>query len=206
MPRARAFAVIIGDDEANAGEATPEAAACWPASNRTNSERVSVDSVCRRNHELHFGLGRIVMATYDLEEQEQIAEIKAWWKQYGNLLAGIVTAVSIAVVAWQGWNWYQRNQTAQASMVYGVLQKAVRRERCAAHQDGEWRTAREVRRTAYAPLAALTAARVMSMPAMSRRPSCSSPGSSNMARINCAIWRACVWRPCCSTKRPTMRR
>jgi predicted negative regulator of RcsB-dependent stress response len=28
------------------------------------------------------------MATYDLEEQEQIAEIKAWWKQYGALLAG----------------------------------------------------------------------------------------------------------------------
>jgi predicted negative regulator of RcsB-dependent stress response len=53
------------------------------------------------------------MATYDLEEQEQIAEIKAWWKQYGNLLAGIVTAVSIGVIAWQGWNWYQRNQAAQ---------------------------------------------------------------------------------------------
>jgi predicted negative regulator of RcsB-dependent stress response len=65
------------------------------------------------------------MATYDLEEQEQIAEIKAWWKQYGNLLAGIVTAASIGVVAWQGWNWYQRNQAAQASVVFGVLQKAV---------------------------------------------------------------------------------
>ena len=39
------------------------------------------------------------MATYDLEEQEQIAEIKAWWKQYGNLLLGIVTAASIGVIA-----------------------------------------------------------------------------------------------------------
>ena len=39
------------------------------------------------------------MATYDLEEQEQIAEMKAWWKQYGNLLAGVVAAVSIAIVA-----------------------------------------------------------------------------------------------------------
>jgi hypothetical protein len=41
--------------------------------------------------------GRIVMATYDLEEQEQIAEMKAWWKQYGNLLTGVVTAASIRV-------------------------------------------------------------------------------------------------------------
>jgi predicted negative regulator of RcsB-dependent stress response len=65
------------------------------------------------------------MATYDLEEQEQIAEIKAWWKQYGNLVTGIVTAASIGVIAWQGWNWYQRGQAAQASVVYGVLQKAV---------------------------------------------------------------------------------
>ena len=65
------------------------------------------------------------MATYDLEEQEQIAEMKAWWQQYGNLLAGIVTAASICVVGWQGWNWYQRNQAAQASLVYSVMQKAV---------------------------------------------------------------------------------
>jgi len=65
------------------------------------------------------------MATYDLEEQEQIAEIKAWWKQYGNLMVGIVTAVSVGVIAWQGWNWYQRGQAAKASMVYGALQKAV---------------------------------------------------------------------------------
>jgi predicted negative regulator of RcsB-dependent stress response len=28
------------------------------------------------------------MATYDLEEQEQIAEIKAWWKQYGSAAGG----------------------------------------------------------------------------------------------------------------------
>ena len=26
------------------------------------------------------------MAAYDLEEQEQLAELKAWWKQNGNLL------------------------------------------------------------------------------------------------------------------------
>ena len=65
------------------------------------------------------------MATYDLEEQEQLAEIKVWWKQYGNLLVNVLTAAALLVIAWQGWNWYQRNQTAQASLVYNVLQKAV---------------------------------------------------------------------------------
>jgi predicted negative regulator of RcsB-dependent stress response len=102
------------------------------------------------------------MATYDLEEQEQIAEIKAWWKQYGNLLAGLVTAVSIAVVAWQGWNWYQRNQTAQASMVYGVLQNAVLENDAQRIKTASGELIEKFGSTAYAPLAALTAARVMS--------------------------------------------
>lgn len=65
------------------------------------------------------------MATYDLEEQEQIAELKAWWKQYGNLLLGLLTAASLAVLAWQGWNWYQRNQAAQASGILTNVQKAA---------------------------------------------------------------------------------
>ena len=39
------------------------------------------------------------MAAYDLEEQEQLAEIKAWWKQYGNLVTGIVIAASLGVLA-----------------------------------------------------------------------------------------------------------
>ena len=32
------------------------------------------------------------MAVYDLEEQEQLAEMKAWWKQHGNLVTGLVVA------------------------------------------------------------------------------------------------------------------
>ena len=56
------------------------------------------------------------MATYDLEEEEQLAEIKAWWKQYGNLLTNVLLAAVIAVAAWQGWNWYQRSQAGQAAI------------------------------------------------------------------------------------------
>ena len=42
------------------------------------------------------------MAAYDLEEQEQLAEIKAWWKQYGNLLTNVLLAAVLAAAAWQG--------------------------------------------------------------------------------------------------------
>ena len=52
------------------------------------------------------------MAHYDLEEQEQIDTLKTWWKMYGNLVTGLVVAVSLGVIGWQGWNWYQRGQSA----------------------------------------------------------------------------------------------
>ena len=65
------------------------------------------------------------MAAYDLEEQEQLAEIKAWWKMYGNLVTGVLTALAIVVVGWQGWQWYQRSQATQASAIFAVLDDAV---------------------------------------------------------------------------------
>jgi predicted negative regulator of RcsB-dependent stress response len=65
------------------------------------------------------------MAHYDLEEQEQIDTLKTWWKMYGNLVTGVITAVCIAVVGWQGWAWYKNNQAAQASAVFAVLEQAV---------------------------------------------------------------------------------
>ena len=65
------------------------------------------------------------MAVYDLEEQEQLDELKTWWKQYGNLVTAILAAVAVVAVAWQGWHWYQRNQAAQASMIYAGIEQAA---------------------------------------------------------------------------------
>jgi predicted negative regulator of RcsB-dependent stress response len=101
------------------------------------------------------------MATYDLEEQEQLAEMKAWWKQYGNLVVGLLTAASIGVIAWQGWNWYQRNQTAQASMVYSVLQKSALDKDLQRVKAASGELLEKFGGTTYAPLGALTAAKSM---------------------------------------------
>ena len=101
------------------------------------------------------------MAHLDLEEQEQIDSLKTWWKMYGNLVTGVVVAASIAVIAWQGWNWYQRNQAAQASMVYGVLQKAVRENDAQRIKTATGELLEKYGSTAYAPMAALSAAKAM---------------------------------------------
>ena len=101
------------------------------------------------------------MAAYDLEEQEQLAEIKAWWKQYGNLVTGIVIAASIGVLAWQGWNWYQRNQAAQASAVYSVLQRAVLERDTQKTKVAAGELVEKFGSTVYAQLGALTAAKAL---------------------------------------------
>jgi predicted negative regulator of RcsB-dependent stress response len=62
---------------------------------------------------------------YDLEEQEQLATLKAWWNQYGNLLTWLLIIALAAYAAWTGWNYYQRNQAAQAGQLYEELQKAA---------------------------------------------------------------------------------
>jgi predicted negative regulator of RcsB-dependent stress response len=101
------------------------------------------------------------MATYDLEEQEQLAEIKTWWKQYGNLLTNVLTGVALVVIAWQGWNWYQRNQSAQASMVYNLLQKSVLEKDAQRIRTASDQLLDKYSSTSYASLGALTAAKAM---------------------------------------------
>ena len=101
------------------------------------------------------------MATYDLEEQEQLDEIKVWWKQHGNLLINVITALSLIVVAWQGWNWYQRNQSAQASMVYNLLQKSVLEKDSQRVRTASDQLLEKYAGTSYASLGALAAAKAM---------------------------------------------
>src|SRR6266705_3045750 len=68
------------------------------------------------------------MAAYDLEEQEQLAELKAWWKEHGGTVMLGATLALAAFGAWNGWMWYQRSQAAQAAVLYDALQKAAREQ------------------------------------------------------------------------------
>jgi len=99
------------------------------------------------------------MAHYDLEEQEQIDTLKTWWKMYGNLVTGVVVAASLGVIGWQGWNWYQRNQVAQASAIYGVLEQAVATNDVQKTKAAAGELAEKYGRTGYAALGALLAAK-----------------------------------------------
>lgn len=62
---------------------------------------------------------------YDLEEQEQLASLKAWWKQYGNLITWLLIALLVAYAGWYGWKHYERDQSAKAELLYEEIIKSV---------------------------------------------------------------------------------
>ena len=66
------------------------------------------------------------MATHlDLEEQEQLDQLKAFWKRYGNLITWGLIVVLGGFAAWNGWNWWQREQAVKAGSMYDQLDKAA---------------------------------------------------------------------------------
>lgn len=100
------------------------------------------------------------MAVYDLEEQEQIENIKSWWQQHGNRITGVIAVVSVAVVAWQGWNWYQAREAAQASTVFAALQQAMVANDAPRVRAVAGELTEKFGGSVYAPLGAMMAAKV----------------------------------------------
>ena len=95
----------------------------------------------------------------DLEEQEQVAELKAWWRQHGNLIVTAVLAVAVAFAGWQGWRWYSASQAAHAAAVFDTLAKAAQAGDAKALRDSAGTLIESYPRTLYASMGALVAAR-----------------------------------------------
>lgn len=59
----------------------------------------------------------------DLEEQEQLDQIKHFWKQYGNLITWILIAMLGAYASWNGYQYWQRSQATQAAAMFDEVQR-----------------------------------------------------------------------------------
>ena len=58
---------------------------------------------------------------YDLEEQEQLDEFKAWWKKNGSMATNLVLATLVAYSAWQGYHYFQNKKSVEASALYQTM-------------------------------------------------------------------------------------
>ena len=95
----------------------------------------------------------------DLEEQEQVAELKAWWKDHGGRIAALVLAVAVGFAGWQGWRWYQLDQAVNAAVLYDTVSKAAQANDGKALRDAAGTLVESYPRTVYASMGALVAAR-----------------------------------------------
>ena len=61
----------------------------------------------------------------DLEEQEQLANFKHFWSQYGNLISWLLIAALAGLAAFNGWQYWQRKSAQEAAALYDELERAV---------------------------------------------------------------------------------
>lgn len=61
----------------------------------------------------------------DLEEQEQLDQIKHFWKSYGNAITWALIVVLGAFASWNFYQYWQRNQAVQAAAMYDEVERVV---------------------------------------------------------------------------------
>lgn len=61
----------------------------------------------------------------DLEEQEQLDQLKHFWGKFGNLITWVLLIVLTAYAGWNGWQYWQRDQSAKAGGIYDELDRSA---------------------------------------------------------------------------------
>ncbi|NBW67201.1 MAG: hypothetical protein EBR47_00545, partial [Betaproteobacteria bacterium] len=66
------------------------------------------------------------MATHlDLEEQEQLDELKHFWKRWGNLITWLLIGILSSYAGWMGWQAWQSKQSAQSAALFDTVERAA---------------------------------------------------------------------------------
>ncbi|HET9339219.1 MAG TPA: tetratricopeptide repeat protein [Casimicrobiaceae bacterium] len=95
------------------------------------------------------------MAVYDLEEQERVDDLKAWWSRWGNVASWIAIGVAAVIVGVQGWRYWQSSRAEAASALYYAVATAGRTGEAAKAKDAMATLQDQYAGTGYAPRAAL---------------------------------------------------
>jgi len=64
-------------------------------------------------------------SSLDLQEQEQLDQLKAFWNRWGQILTWALTLALLALAAYNGWHWWQRDQGQKASALHAELERAA---------------------------------------------------------------------------------
>ncbi len=100
------------------------------------------------------------MAVYDLEEQERLYELKAWWSRWGSSTLTFIIVVLAVFIGVQGWRWWTAKQTDEAATLFSALSQAARESDLPKAKDATAQLVAKFPGTGYAPRAALVLAKM----------------------------------------------
>ncbi|MEJ7667643.1 MAG: tetratricopeptide repeat protein [Casimicrobiaceae bacterium] len=100
------------------------------------------------------------MAVYDLEEQERLDELKAWWSRWGSSVVTLILVVCAVIIGVQGWRWWTAKQTDEAATLYAAVSQAARESDLPKAKDAAAQLTDKFSGTGYAPRAALVLAKM----------------------------------------------
>lgn len=100
------------------------------------------------------------MAALDLQEQEQVEALKAWWKENSNKVLGVLLIAVVAMGGWRGWQYYQSKQSLEAATLYAEFLKQLESRDAKRINDAAAVVMDRYASNGYAPRAALLAAQV----------------------------------------------
>lgn len=61
----------------------------------------------------------------DLEEQEQLDQLKHFWKKYGNVISWVLIVVMGAYAGWNAYQYWQRKQSTQAAAMADEVERVA---------------------------------------------------------------------------------
>lgn len=96
----------------------------------------------------------------DLEEQEQLEQLKAFWGQYGNAITLALVLIFTAFAAWNGYHYWQRQQSSQAAALYDEVDRLAQSGDYLTAQRAFDELAKRYPGTAYAQQSALALAKM----------------------------------------------
>lgn len=96
---------------------------------------------------------------FDLEEQEQLDQLKHFWNRYGNAITWVLIVALGSVAAWNGYNYWERRQATLASGLYDEVERAAQAGDAALLEKAFADIKDRYGRTTYAAQAGLLAAR-----------------------------------------------
>jgi predicted negative regulator of RcsB-dependent stress response len=64
--------------------------------------------------------------SYDFEEQERIAELKAWWEDNRWYVIGAFVAAAVAFAGYRGWVYWKKTSAEEAAAMYQPVEDAVK--------------------------------------------------------------------------------